>query len=142
MKEFKSHSHVICQSTSNLEEGQDFIIRELNLQAKVPSLRERRHSIIDPMDMRDFLDPDKYHRYDNIVRYLKVRFICYLLLARLESFQPNRGKTVLVVVSIPHQPTSSISLLQKNNFYHYKFSPEPCLDIGAGLVCTSDPMFF
>ena len=31
------------------------------------------------MDVRDFLEPDKYHRYENIVSYLKViyHFLSY-----------------------------------------------------------------
>ena len=70
LKEFKSHSHVMCPN--KLEQEQGFAVEELNLQHKVKTFRGRRHSFIDSMDMRDFLEPDKYHRYDRIVRYLKV----------------------------------------------------------------------
>ena len=61
---------MVCPN--KLEEDQQFDIEELNLQQKLPNFRGKRHSLIDPMDMRDFLEPDKYHRYESIVSYLKV----------------------------------------------------------------------
>ena len=50
------------------------VIEELNLRNQT-FFRRRRHSFLHPLDVRDFLEPDKYHRYDEIIRYLKVKKI-------------------------------------------------------------------
>ena len=72
---------MICQKDTKLEGRKELIITELNLQHNLQKFRQkrRRHSAIDPMDVRDFLEPDKYHRYENIVSYLKViyHFLSY-----------------------------------------------------------------
>ena len=53
------------------------LVEELNIRQE-KFFRERRHSFLDPLDVRDFLEPDKYHRYEGIMRYLKVRIIIFL----------------------------------------------------------------
>ena len=50
------------------------VIEELNLRKHTVS-RGRRHSFLHPLDVRDFMEPDKYHRYEEIFRYLKVKKI-------------------------------------------------------------------
>ena len=81
LKEFKSHSHVQCPEEIQLSDSDNMlVIEELNLREET-SFRRRRHSFLDPMDVRDFLEPDKYHRYESVVRYLKVKMIFSQLLS-------------------------------------------------------------
>ena len=74
MKEFKTHSHVQCPEDIKLRASDQLVIEELNIPQQT-FFRERRHSFLDPMDTRDFLEPDKYHRYERIIKYLKVKII-------------------------------------------------------------------
>jgi len=72
------------------------VIEELNLR-KETSFRRRRHSFLDPMDVRDFLEPDKYHRYESVVRYLKDISTRYPFVELLELGRSHENRSLLAV---------------------------------------------
>ena len=76
LKDFKNHSHVLCPETIEHSRGEAIIVERLdliqNLENYEDKMRGRRHVRPAPLDMRDVLPPDIYHRYDTIVQYLEV----------------------------------------------------------------------
>ena len=76
LKDFKNHSHVLCPEIIEHSHDEAIIVERLylllNLEDYEDKIRGRRHVRPAPLDMRDVLPPDIYHRYDTIVQYLEV----------------------------------------------------------------------
>ena len=75
LKDFKFSSHVICDEKIENIIDDTIVVRKLvtNPDPDVSKQKRkvRRHLAPDPMDMRDLLPANVYHRYDTIVAYLQ-----------------------------------------------------------------------
>ena len=80
LKDFKHSSHVMCEKNIENLTNDAMVIESLDIDPgsddggdEVRVKRDYgRHYAPSPMDMRDIVSPDIYHRYDIIVNYLQV----------------------------------------------------------------------
>ena len=80
LKDFKHSSHVMCEKNIENLTNDAMVIESLDIDPgsddggdEVRVKRDYgRHYAPSPMDMRDIMSPDIYHRYDIIVNYLQV----------------------------------------------------------------------
>ena len=98
LKDFKNRSHVFCSDDISKLANDSISVEKLKSQTTrlknnvmMKRKRHRRHLLAPPpMDMRDFLDGDKYHRYDTIAHYLEVVYPFFTsLVLQIEVFYLN-----------------------------------------------------
>ena len=99
LKDLKYSSHVMCEKNIENLTNDAIVIERLDIGPETDDGGDEvrvkrdygRHYAPSPMDMRDIMSPDIYHRYDLIVNYLQVFFsirATLLIQCYCRTFQP------------------------------------------------------
>ena len=104
LKDFKFLSHVICDEHIENIFDDTIVVKKLatnpNSQPDHPVsnlIRKVRHSAPDPMDMRDLLPANMYHRYQTIVSYLEDISSRHQFVELLDLGKTHENRTILAV---------------------------------------------
>ena len=97
LKDFKHHSHVLCDpGMSNTHEK--LAIKQIK-PSKLKVRRHKRAALFrpDPMDMRDFLDPQTYHRFAIIKSYIEELSSRHKFVSTINLGETAEGRAILGV---------------------------------------------
>ena len=97
LKDYKDYSHVLCAPNINTTQHQDkFRITQIQSE-NYEKRRQKRVAISPPehMDMRDFLDPETYHRFDTIRSYLREMSGRHEFVSLVELGKTAEGREIL-----------------------------------------------